>query len=249
MHSADRSPLRGLLWLTAFTLPAFALLMGLSAWQWQRLSWKEGVMARMQQRMHAAPRPLADPADWPALAGGDYEYSRVQTAGTFDHSREFLLFRPAGGPAKQPGYDVFTPLRIDGAQRWIWINRGYVPEALKSPASRAQGQVSGRVIVAGVLRSPEDRSFFTPADAPARMLFYTRDPAAMSAAAKLLDAAPFSIDADETPNPGDYPRGGATVVNIPNNHLSYAVTWFGLGLTLLGVYAAFAWKRLRGRKG
>ena len=242
MASAARAPQRGLLWLTIFSLPAFALLMGLSVWQWQRLHWKEGLLARMEQRMHAAPAPLAQPEAWPALAAGDYEYARVLTAGTFDHAREILLFRPAGGAAKQPGYDVFTPLRVEGARHWIWVNRGYVPEPLKAPESRLEGQVTGTVSVTGVLRLSEDRSAFTPADNATKKLFYTRDPAAMSRAAGLQDAAPFSIDADATPNPGGYPRGGATVVNVPNNHLSYALTWFALGLTLLGVYAAFVFK-------
>ena len=57
---------------------------------------------------------------------------------------------------------------------------------------------------------------------------------------------PFTIDADARPEPpGGLPRGGVTRLDLPNRHLEYALTWYGLALTLIGVYAAFAASRLR----
>ena len=58
--------------------------------------------------------------------------------------------------------------------------------------------------------------------------------------------APFYVEADGTPNPGGWPKGGQTDLTLPNNHLQYAITWFGIALTLIGVYGAFAWRKLRG---
>ena len=59
-------------------------------------------------------------------------------------------------------------------------------------------------------------------------------------------ALAFTVDADARPEPpGGLPRGGVTRLDLPNRHLEYALTWYGLALTLIGVYAAFAASRLR----
>ena len=81
-------------------------------------------------------------------------------------------------------------------------------------------------------------------DAPAKNQWFTRDPTAIATALGIARAAPFTIDADADPR-AILPRGGATVTRPPNSHLSYALTWFALALTLAGVFAAYAWKRLR----
>ena len=130
----------------------------------------------------------------------------------------------------------------------IIVNRGFVPAELKDPARRAAGQIAGEVTVAGLMRRPETRNRFTPADQPDKNLWFTRDPR-RSPRIGAADAAPFSIDADDTPNPGGWPKGGATVMTIPNNHLSYALTWFALAATLAAVTVAFAIKRERATAG
>ena len=245
MSAASSGNPRRLLRPTVFAVPVLLVLVGLGLWQLQRLQWKEGILARIEERLHGPAQPLPAPATWPALAASDFEYTRVEARGVFDHKREMLLFRPAGGVEKQPGFHVYTPFQLDGSGRWIIVNRGFVPESLRAADTRRQGQVEGPVAVTGVLRAAESRSTFTPADDAARRLWYTRDPLAMAKAAGLAEAAPFTIDADETPNPGGWPRGGAAVVRIPNDHLSYALTWFGLAGTLVGVYLVFAWRQLR----
>jgi surfeit locus 1 family protein len=53
------------------------------------------------------------------------------------------------------------------------------------------------------------------------------------------------VDADATPVPGGLPLGGATQISIPNNHLSYALTWFGLAATLLVFFIWFAIRQRR----
>ncbi|TIS72154.1 MAG: hypothetical protein E5W94_31685, partial [Mesorhizobium sp.] len=61
---------------------------------------------------------------------------------------------------------------------------------------------------------------------------------AMAASAGLPAGAglvPFFIDADATPNPGGLPVGGVTIIDLPNSHLQYAVTWYGLAAALAGV--------------
>jgi len=167
--------------------------------------------------------------------------------GVFDHSKESYLFRASatGAASGGPGYEIITPLALDGGGV-VFVNRGFVPAELKDPSARPGGQLSGQVEIAGLMRRPENRNFFTPADEPGKNLWFTRDPGALAAHWGLADAAPFTVDADATPNPGGWPRGGATVTTIPNNHLSYALTWFALAATLTGVAAIFIARREKG---
>jgi surfeit locus 1 family protein len=220
------------------------LLSGLGVWQLQRLEWKEALLAQIAARRDVAPAPLPPPAEWADLKPDDYDYRRVTVRGVFDHARESYLFRASatGAVGEGPGYEVVTPLRLDGGGV-VFINRGFVPAEKKDPATRAAGQIVGETTLAGLMRRPETRNWFTPADEPDKNLWFTRDPAALAAHWRLEGVAPFSIDADAAENPGGWPKGGATVTTIPNNHLSYALTWFALAATLAGVTTAFIVKR------
>ncbi|MDB5570139.1 MAG: SURF1-like protein [Hyphomicrobiales bacterium] len=228
------------------SLLAFALMASLGVWQLRRLEWKEAIIARIDARVNAAPAPLPAPDAWASLAPDDYEYRKVRVRGVFDHAREAHVFQAAGARTREPGFLVLTPLVLaSGAQ--VVVNRGFVPQRLEKPQTRAAGQVAGEVDVTGLMRAPEARNLFTPPDQPDKAVFHVRDPASIAQAYGLSRAAPFTIDADETPVPGNWPQGGATTLNIPNKHLAYAWTWFGLAATLLGVFGAFAWRRLKGR--
>jgi surfeit locus 1 family protein len=235
---------RTLLWPGLFTLIAFFILCGLGIWQLQRLEWKLGIINEMQDRMSAAAMPLPPDHEWPILAAlRASEYRKFSLTGTFDHSKELLIFRAAGAGALGPVYHVVTPLqRPDGSS--VLVNRGFVPDALRDQAKRIAGQSSGPVTVTGYLRKAELRNSFTPADTPDKGVWYSRDPLAMARHLDLQRAAPFLIEADTATNVGGWPKGGVTTVKIPNNHLSYAWTWFGLAAALLAVFSAFAWGKL-----
>ena len=209
----------------------------------RRLAWKEDLIAKIEARVHASPVALPDEATWASLKPDDYEYRHVTLRGTFEHDKELLIFR-ASGPNEglsQPGYVVITPLRMESGAS-VLIARGFVPEAFKDPATRPQGQLTGLVTLNGLMRAPEPRNAFTPADSPEKGLWYTRDPAAMASALKIARAAPFSIDADGTPLPGGWPKAGVTVVSIKNDHLSYALTWYGLAATLVVLIGFILWR-------
>ena len=113
------------------------------------------------------------------------------------------------------------------------------------PASRAQGEPHGSVDIVGIVRWPEIRGMFTPADDVAGNVWYLRDIAAIAAAKKWATAAPFYIDQESPVPPGGLPLPGKLQVNLPDNHLQYAITWFGLALALAGVYLVWVIRRLR----
>ena len=220
--------------LIAAIVVAFAILVSLGTWQAYRLEWKEALIAGIEARRHAPPAAL-DAVEKEAQSGTDIDYLPVAAAGTFDHAAEQYFFATDDGKV---GYHVYTPLRLaDG--RTVFVNRGFVPEDLKDPAKRAEGQIDGAVTVRGLARAKlaGKPSWLVPANEPARKLFFWKDLDAMAANAGVPAGAlvPFFIDADAAANPGGWPKGGVTQLDLPNNHLGYALTWYGLAAALVAV--------------
>lgn len=237
--------LRGLVAPAIATLIAAALLIALGEWQLRRLAWKEGLLAAVAARVHAPPVEAPPESDWPKLEPADYEYRHVRLAGVFDGGKQVLVFRPLAEPRGRyggPGYLVMTPLRL-ASGAIVLVNRGFAPDGVKGAA--AMGLDGGETTVVGLMRASETRNWFTPADDPAAGQWYTRDVAAIARAEGLTRTAPFFVDADAGPDPAALPEGGETILDFPNNHFSYALTWFGMAAALVGVFAAFAASRLR----
>ncbi|MGK6313850.1 SURF1 family protein [Neorhizobium sp. DT-125] len=226
-------------------LAALAVLLSLGTWQVQRLHWKEGLLADIAERRAAAPVALSE-IEAIAKSGGDIEYRRVSVSGAFDHSKERHFFATFEG---RTGFYVYTPMRL-GDGRIVFVNRGFVPYEMKDPAARAAGDVPGEQTVTGYARARlgEKPSFLVPDNDLVKNIFYWKDIDAMVSAAG-LDASkvvPFFVDADASvTNPGGWPKGGVTQFDLPNSHLQYAVTWYGLAAALAAV-AVGAWLR-RGR--
>lgn len=229
----------GLLWPAVLALAGLAVLLSLGVWQWERKAWKEALIEQIASRSTGAPVSI-DAVIAEQQRSGDIEYRRVSVAGRFRHDLERYFFAAAPG---QPGWHVVTPLVLaDG--RIVWVNRGFVPDTLKEPQRRAVGQVPGVVTVVGLVRTTVPPDTFTPANDPARNMWYRRDVAALDRSAG-VESLPFLIEADATPVPGGWPKGGITRVFLSNRHLEYALTWWGLAATLVGVFSAFAYGRLK----
>jgi surfeit locus 1 family protein len=223
-------------------LAALALLLAiagfaaLGVWQLERLAWKRDLIARVDARLAAAPVAAPGPAAWPAL-GPDAAYTRVEAGGRFRHDRETAV---RAVTELGSGYWILTPLETPAFT--VLVNRGFVPPDRRDPASRPEGQVAGEVTVSGLLRRTEPGGGFLQRNDPAAGRWYSRDVAAIAAAAGLAPpVAPYFIDAGPAPNPGGLPRGGLTVVRFRNAHLGYALTWFALAAGL----AFLTWRALR----
>jgi surfeit locus 1 family protein len=237
----------GLLWPTVASAVALVVLLALGTWQVQRLHWKNELIAQITSRTHAPPVPFAE-----ALAavrrGEDLEYTRVAVTGRWIPDQERYLWTPA---AEGQGWHVYAPLKVSGGPVVI-VNRGFVPAAYRDPASRPEPGQAGEVALVGLLRKPEHAGMFTPANDVARNIWYWRDVDGMARSMlpdATIEVASFALDAERGPAPPPAPQGGTTRLEIANNHLQYAVTWYGLAATLVGVYVAFAWSRLhRGRE-
>jgi surfeit locus 1 family protein len=221
-------------------LAAMALMLALGTWQVERLSWKETLLARITSQLAQPPVPLAT-VETALAAGEPIEYRPVTLTGTFLHDRERHFFATYDG---QSGFYIYTPLRLtDG--RVVFVNRGFVPYDRKEATTRAEGQVAGELTVTGLARQrlTGKPSWLVPTNDPARNIFYWKDLDVMAASASLSEPLlPFFVDADKAPNPGDLPIGGVTIIDLPNNHLQYAVTWYGLAAAL-GAVCLVMWLR------
>ena len=237
MVDASGRPRRRIATFITLTV-AFLILIGLGTWQVERLHWKEGLIAEIEARRTAPPISIDQVAAIVA-EGRDVDYRAISVTGRFDHTKERYFLATRDG---EPGFYVYTPLSAaDG--RIVFVNRGFVPDELKDPAKRKQGQIEGDVAIVGLARAKltQKPSFMVPDNDPAKNLFFWKDMDAMASSAGIDKALvlPFFIDAGAASNPGGYPVGGVTQIDLPNNHLSYAVTWYGLAAALV-VIAALA---------
>jgi len=234
---------------TMFALVGIVILCGLGVWQLDRKVWKEDLIARLNARLSRAPQDLPPRASWPQLHQDGEEFRRVVFPAEFLDGEEALVYT-AGSPlrpdVKGPGYWVFAPVRLAGGSI-VLVNRGFVPPDHKDPAERSEGTPHGIVDVVGVMRWPEARGTFTPADDPKKNIWFLRDSKSIADIKKWATAAPFYIDQEEPVPAGGWPKPGKLEVQLPDNHLQYAITWFGLALALAGVYVVWLVRRLVGK--
>ncbi|MGO7988031.1 SURF1 family protein [Rhizobium leguminosarum] len=208
-----------------------AALSALGTWQVERLAWKRDLVARVDQRVHAPPVPAPARADWEKVNATDDEYRRVTAAGTLANDKETLVY---ASTTLGPGYWVMVPLTLaDGTS--ILVNRGFVPTDRRDPATRREGQPSGPVEITGLMRMTEPKGSLLQSNDVAADRWYSRDVAAIAEKRGVSGPAPYFIDADATANPGGLPVGGLTVIAFPNNHLLYAITWYGLAAMVLAL--------------
>lgn len=241
METPERSPrsLRALVVMLTACALACAGFLALGVWQVQRLAWKEDLIARVERNVQAAPVAAPDAQHWAQLAPED-EYRRVQVRGRYDFAHEVPV---SATTALGTGYWVLTPLRTpDGA--WVFVNRGFVPLELRgrAPAEAAEQEV------VGLLRFTEPGGRVLQDNDPAAGRWYSRDVQAIARAQGLQGpVAPYFLDRVAPPGAASgWPRSGLTVLQFPNNHLAYALTWFALAAMMA---AAMGYVLLDARRG
>jgi surfeit locus 1 family protein len=217
---------------TLITIPAVAVMLGLGAWQVERLEWKQELIASRTARFAAPPIALPQAPAEPA----EFEFHRVRVTGTYLHEREMYL--PARTLNGNLGWHVITPLMRDEGSH-VLIDRGWVPLKRKEPESRALGQVPGRVTVEGVLRTAGRKGWFVPDNQPDENAWFYVDLDAMAAHAGLGSVSPYYVEAGPAEVPGGLPIGGQTRIRLRNEHLSYAITWYALALALVVIYLLY----------
>jgi surfeit locus 1 family protein len=220
--------------VTIAVVIASAILIALGVWQVQRLHWKLALIALIDKGMHAK---SVDMTGEGMLVPEIYtQYAHVAVRGHFDNTKETYLFTI--GLDSAPVYHVLTPFVSDGGNTFL-VDRGMVDKDHLAPSTRLAGQENGETSITGFWRWPDALGYFTPKPDIAHRIWFGRDLAAIEKFDGIKLHQPGLVEIDDTPNPGGWPKGGQTVIDLPNNHLSYAITWFGLAAGLIGVYFAF----------
>jgi cytochrome oxidase assembly protein ShyY1 len=229
--SATRRSVAG---LGIFTLMTLALLIGLGVWQLQRRVEKHALIAQLTERLAAAPAALPPLAQWSALTPARDEFRRLRFSATYE-SRPDAMVYSAGSAIREdisgPGTWAFLPARLPTGEA-IVINTGFVQNTMQDRAQQdravARLVTGAPVTLTGYIRFPESPGALTPRENIAKRLWFARDHQAIARALGWGEVAPFYIDL-ETPAPeSGIPKPGPLEVHLKDDHLQYAITWFGL---------------------
>jgi len=226
------SRLRQLLWPGVMAVAMLAVLLGLGTWQVERLHWKQGVLAQIARAEAGPANPL------PAMPE---PYTKVQVTG---HLRDDLSVSygaevrdtPAG---TQLGAYLIEPLERDDGDA-ILVDRGWVPNKRPAPIARPEGDVT----LEGYVRPSDTPGLYSATDNPAIRQFYTLNATAIGAALGLRQVAPFILVALGPAPLERYPDPARHLPRPPNDHLSYAITWYGLAIALVVIFVLWARKVL-----
>ena len=237
---------------TLVCLPVFLFLFSLGNWQMERLVWKQNLIELIEARLSAAVQEIPAPQDWQNLSPEKYMYQPVFMTGVFDHKAEQFWF--AHHEKFGVGYQVVTPFVIADKQI-VMVNRGYVPASQQAPMTRQAGQLTGEIRLEGLMVWPGARTIFEAPDEPENNLWFVKDVTPMAENAgytsESWQVAPFFVDSQEASQnvfPVQSPIGGQTRINLPNRHLEYVVTWYGLALALVIVYVQWLIKQTKRAK-
>lgn len=239
----------GLIVPTLLSIVGLAVLLTLGVWQMQRKAWKDGLVAKITERSTTAPVSFGEALRRFQKNRDDVDYLPVTVTGTMQHDGEMYFYAP--DPKLGPGVHVYTPLQY-APNQVVWLNRGFVLQDKLARDKRGDGLPDGEITLTGLVRvAPSKKSNkFVPDNDLAKRQFYWRDLSKMHATAfdeLKVKTVPFFIDVAKggQPTSANGPHGGVTRLRLTNRHLEYAITWFGLAVTLLGVFAVFARGRLR----
>lgn len=222
--------------LTLFAVPALALLIGLGVWQVQRLAWKEGLIDQADAAAAAPPASIET-----VLAAADPEF------------RKALIVCPGLATAPyvelqsihegQGGSRLISICRAPGVDRPFLIDRGFLPDTVSARPRVLEATMPLSLLVE-LRRTPKAGGGMTPATENNH--FYARDSAAMARALGVANPSEFTLFALASTNPEmEALNASAPPAAFANNHLGYAMTWFGLAIALVGFYLAMVWRRMR----
>lgn len=233
--------------LGALVFAVFVVLVSLGNWQVRRLAWKTALIEQLNGRIRQ-PAISMDKVLARFGKGESIEYLPVRLRGRFVNETEKHLYTL--DQHGQPGWNIYTLMKT--ADRAVYVNRGFVPYKMKKLATRREGVLTGEVELTGLVRLPRAAKTFLEVDnQPRKNEWFWPSLAEMSAVdirSGQLDKSrlvPLFVDQSSLTQAYKWPRPGTTRIKITNRHLGYVITWYGLALSLLGVYGFFLYSRKR----
>lgn len=222
----------------------------LGVWQVHRLAEKEALIAEVDRQLTQPPYDIPPADQWTLIDLETYAYHPLTLTGRYRSADAVLVFTSLPEPRGKfggPGYFVMTPFEPTTGGT-VFVNRGFIPQSSATSFASAAGP-EGEITLTGIALEPEAAGPFTPGPDKANRIEWVRDPARLAALAE-VDGPVFGLTVDAPAGePGALPQGGETVIEFPNNHLGYAMTWFGFALLTPALLAFWAFRQLRPRSG
>lgn len=211
---------------------SLAILLALGSWQVDRLFWKKDLI-EMRQAQAQMP-PIAVPID--TVLDPDMAFRAAYAEGRYLNDQEkYLMARTRRGNV---GFQLITPLEQEDG-RIIMVNRGWVPQDYRDPETRPESLIEGPVRVTGVLRVPSKKHWAQPENDAIKNQWFYVDVNHMAEDTGADLASSYYLELDDTPVSGGLPIGGQAKVELPNNHLEYAITWYSLALILIVIFVLY----------
>ena len=211
------------------TILGLAILLSLSGWQLKRLSWKKNLIETRIDRYEKNSKELDELKDI-----SNSEFYKVNVVGSFLNNKE--MFMPALSKNGNNGFHILVPIKLlDG--KTIIYDTGWVPTHKKEQATRTENLDDNISIKESVIRLPGRKGKYQPDNELENNFWFFVDTQEMSKYLNLNVEKEFYLEAAND-GPEGYPLGGQTRIYIRNNHLQYAITWFLIACTLLGVFLA-----------
>jgi cytochrome oxidase assembly protein ShyY1 len=241
---------RGVAGFGIFTLVMVALFVSLGLWQLQRRVEKHTLIAALNERLAAAAVPLPSSSQWSALTPARDEFRRVSFTATYQSRLDAMVYTSGSAVRDDisgPGTWAFIPARLADGEI-VAVNAGFVPNTMqdRGQQDRAVARLitNEPVMLTGYIRFPEAAGLFTPAQDHAKRLWFARDHLAMAQALGWDKVAPFYIDLEAPVPASGIPKPGPLDVHLKDDHLQYAITWFGLAGAVVIAFAVW----LRGQR-
>lgn len=228
-----------------FFVVSLGILLALGTWQLKRLAWKNAMVETFGARLLLPPQLLPPTSSWQTANLEELNFRPVEAQGEFNSDQEIHLYTQISRKSAKrrgAGYWVITPFELDKGGV-ILVNTGFVPEQYKDVKTRPWQKVTGKHHIAGIIKTDQGKNYFTPEDDVANNVWFTRNVATINRHLQLKNAAPFMIALTRGLNEGGLPQPRVAKISLANNHMGYAITWYGLALMLAGVFFAFSWKR------
>ena len=231
-----------------FTLAMVAVFTALGLWQLQRRLEKHALIAALTERLAAAPEALPLPSQWNALRPEKDEFRRVDFKASFTSARDAMVYSSGSAVRDDisgPGTWAFMPARLASGETVV-VNAGFVQNTMQDRGLEDRAVkplVTGEpVTMTGYIRFAETEGLLTPAENPAKRLWFARDHLAMARSLGWGEVAPFYVDLEQPVPPGGIPKPGPLQVRLKDDHLQYAIPWFALAAAVVIAFLAW-WRR------
>ncbi len=221
------------IFINLVTIFAFFTLMALGTWQIDRLGQKNDLLKKIQR----VSEDITDLKDVNIDDSNldDWLYRKIKIHGDFISHENIFVFTHLSDPRGKfggAGYWVLNPFKSDEGNIII-INRGFIPQNIFDQFSSSTNKYKEN-IVTGYVRKFEKENIFTPDKNMEDKILYLFEKNDIRKMFRIKKIEPYFIDQVDEYNV--LPQSNETQLNFPNNHLSYAITWYGLATALLFIY-------------